>query len=156
MDDHRTWARQTHQGSRVPQAWVELLASRHRLVGAMDQHLRAAHDLTINDYEVLLRLSWAEDGRMSRGDLADSVHLTYGGITRLLAGLEQAGLVESHRSSTDRRVTYAALTRRGQERFAAAAATHLADLRTLFTRHFTHAELRTLAELLGRLGDSTP
>ncbi len=36
--------------------------------------------------------SWAQEGRLSHGELAHSVHLTHGGITRLLQGLGERGL----------------------------------------------------------------
>ena len=42
----------------------------------MSAQLVAEHGLTINDYECLLRLSHAEDGRMRRVDLAEQLILT--------------------------------------------------------------------------------
>ncbi len=154
MSNRHIWASKTHLGERVPLAWVRLLTAHAELTGPMDRHLRASHGLTINDYEVLLHLSWAPDGRLSRSELADSVHLTHGGITRLLAGLDRAKLVESTRSPTDRRVVYAALTEAGRERLRQAVWTHLEDVRTAFSARLSPAELATLAELLGRLTDA--
>lgn len=148
------WAPKTHLGERVPLAWVRLLAAQNQLTRPMDQRLRARHDLTINDYEVLLRLSQAPEGRLTRGELACSVHLTHGGITRLLAGLERAGLVESAGCPTDRRVVYAELTATGRERLREAVRTHVDDIETMFSARFSPAELETLADLLGRLTDA--
>lgn len=144
-------ARYTHLGEQVPLAWVRLLAVHSRLAKPMDQHLRDRHGLTINDYEVLLRLSWASDGPMTRGQIADSVHLTYGGVTRLLAGLERAGLVATSRSRHDRRIAYAELTDAGRQRFGEAVRTHVSDIRELFQARLSDAALAELAELLGRL-----
>ena len=42
----------------------------------------------------------------------------------------------------------------GQERLHAASATHLAQVRRLLEAEFSEDELRTLAELLGRLPDA--
>jgi DNA-binding MarR family transcriptional regulator len=120
----------------------------------MDSHLRTSHGLTINDYEVLLRLSWAPDGRLSRSQLANSVHLTQGGVTRLLSGLEQEGLVTSVCGESDRRVVNARLTEAGRARLQAAARTHADDVASMFTAHYTTEELATLAELLQRPGRS--
>lgn len=153
MTRSRTWAPHTHDGRQVPLAWVGLLAAHDALTGPMDQHLRQHHDLTINDYEVLLRLSWAREGRLTRSELARSVHLTQGGVTRLLTGLERAGLVTSTRDGTDRRVIYAELTSTGRERFRAAVQTHTADITTMFTNQYSPDELATLADLLERLSD---
>src|ERR671935_2178771 len=92
------------------QAWGSLVYSHASLVGALNAQLVAEHGLTINDYEVLLRLARAPERRMRRVDLAESVLLTASGITRLLDGLERDGLVERAQCASDRRVTYAVLT----------------------------------------------
>ncbi len=155
MPQQPIWAKNTHAGQPVPLAWVRLLAAHAELTGPMDAKLRASHDLTINDYEVLLWLSWAPQGRLRRVELSQAVHLTQGGVTRLLSGLERAGLVQSAKDSTDRRVVHAQLTDLGRDRLAAAAQTHVADISTEFTDRFSPAELATLAQLLGRLTTRT-
>jgi DNA-binding MarR family transcriptional regulator len=154
MTGRRIWASNSHAGRRVPLAWARLLKTHAVLIRQMDATLRASHGLTINDYEVLLRLSWAPDGRLSRRQLADSVHLTQGGITRLLDGLERAGLVTSAPSDTDRRVVHARLTEAGRARLRAAARTHTDDIASLFTARFSPEELATLAELLAGPADA--
>lgn len=146
-----TWAPDTHAGEAVPMAWVLLLSVHGVATRRMDARLRALHDLTLRDYEVLLFLSWAPRHRLKRVDLAERVLLTQGGVTRLLTGLEHAGLVGRERSEGDARVTYARLTAAGLVRLREAAATHVADLRSAFTDHFSQQELETLAGLLGRL-----
>jgi DNA-binding MarR family transcriptional regulator len=135
----------------VPEAWKRFIRAHAALTRQMDADLIASHGLTLSDYEVLLRLSQAPDHRMRRVDLAEGVLLTQSGITRLLAGLEAAGLVERASCETDRRVVYAQLTEVGHARFRAAARTHLDGIRTLFAEHFSLGELETLAMLIGRL-----
>jgi DNA-binding MarR family transcriptional regulator len=121
----------------------------------MDADLIASHGLTLNDYDVLLHLAQAPGRRLRRVDLAQSVVLTQSGITRLLAGLEDAGLVERASCDTDGRVVYAQLTPTGLAKLRAAAATHLAGIRELFSERFSAAELETLARLLARLPDTS-
>jgi DNA-binding MarR family transcriptional regulator len=113
--------------------------------------MAAEHDLTINDYEVLLALARAPDRRMRRVDLADHVLLTQSGITRLLQGLERAELVERADCATDGRVVYAQLTERGVQRLREAGRTHLDDIRSLFAARFSSDELDALDDLLGRV-----
>lgn len=134
----------------VPPAWIGLIRAHATLTRKMDANLQAEHDLTINDYEVLLALARAPDHRMRRVDLAEHVLLTQSGITRLLQGLEQAGFVERADCPTDGRVVYAQLTERGYERLRESSRTHLDDIRSLFAARFTSGELETLHELLGR------
>jgi DNA-binding MarR family transcriptional regulator len=106
--------------------------------------------LTINDYEVLLRLSREPEG-IKRVDLAQQVLLTPSGITRLLAGLERAGYVERGECETDARVSYARLTDAGRIKLRAAAKTHLAGVDRVFLDRFSEEERGVLAQLLGRL-----
>jgi MarR family 2-MHQ and catechol resistance regulon transcriptional repressor len=113
----------------------------------------AEHGLTVTDYEVLVELTREPDGAR-RVDLADRVQLTASGITRLLDGLEACGLVERAACKTDRRVTYAVITDAGRERVEAAAQSHLAQIRALFSERYSDEELETLAQLLGRLPDA--
>lgn len=138
-------------GPAVPAAWVRLLRAHAGLTRRMDAAMRAAHGLTLNDYDVLLQLAGAENRRLRRVDLAERVLLTQSGITRLLAGLEAAGLVERATCPEDGRVVYAQLTDAGYARCAEAARTHLADIERLFSEQFSDEELATLAELLARL-----
>ena len=135
----------------VHAAWVSFLRGHAALTRALNAQLVSDHGLTINDYEVLLRLSRAPGRQMKRVELAQSVLLTPSGITRLLDGLEAEGWVEKAHCETDARVTYAALTDAGRQKLHEAASSHLADVARLFTAHFDDTDLETLAGLLGRL-----
>jgi DNA-binding MarR family transcriptional regulator len=139
------------EATRAPDAWKLFLRGHSALTRQMDADLIAGHGLTLSDYEVLLRLAQAPDRRMRRVDLAEGVLLTQSGITRLLAGLEQAGWVDRASCDTDRRVVYAELTDAGWEKFRAAARTHLEGIGTLFASRFSEDELEALAALLSRL-----
>jgi DNA-binding MarR family transcriptional regulator len=131
--------------------WVRFLRAHSAIVGKLNAELVAEHGLTVNDFEVLLHLSWAPEQAMRRVDLASSVLLTPSGITRLLDGLERSGLVAREACATDRRVVYAKLTPAGSEKLSAARETHLAGVHRLFVRRFDTAELASLAELLEHL-----
>ena len=91
-------------------AWVSYLRSHAALTRELNAQLVAEHGLTLNDYEVLLHLSRAEERSLRRVDLAQQVLLTASGITRLLDGLERSGWVEKRACESDARVTYARLT----------------------------------------------
>ena len=135
----------------VHAAWVSFLRGHAAVSRALNTQLVADHGLTMNDYEVLLRLSRAPDRQMKRIELAQSVVLTPSGITRLLDGLEAEGWVEKASCPGDARITYAVLTDAGREKLHQAAETHLADIDRLFSGRYSTDELGTLAELLGRL-----
>jgi DNA-binding MarR family transcriptional regulator len=136
--------------------WVRFLRAHSAIVGKLNTELVADHGLTINDFEVLLHLSWAPEQAMRRVDLASSVLLTPSGITRLLDGLERSGFVAREACATDRRVIYAKLTLAGDEKLRAARKTHLAGVYRLFVERFDADELASLAVLLGRLPGVSP
>src|SRR5436190_9123073 len=114
------------------EAWVSFLRAHSAITRALNSDLLNEHGLTLNDYEVLLHLSRADDGMMRRVDLAESVLLTASGITRLLDGLQRAGLVEKAACASDARVSYAKMTEAGRAKLTAAAATHLTGVEDLF------------------------
>jgi DNA-binding MarR family transcriptional regulator len=132
--------------------WVRFLRAHAALTRELNARLIAEHGLTLNDYEVLLRLAHAPDRQLRRVDLASLVLLTASGITRLLEGLERAGYVERGECPSDARVSYAVLTRAGLAKLREASETHLEDVHALFLERFSRKELDTLAELLGRVG----
>jgi DNA-binding MarR family transcriptional regulator len=133
------------------EAWVRFLRAHAALTRDLSADLVAEHGLTINDYEVLLYLARSPERMLRRVDLAERVLLTASGITRLLEGLERAGLVERADSQSDRRVVYAKLTPAGARKLREASLTHLSGIDQLFTGHFSEEELATLSSLLARL-----
>jgi len=132
-------------------AWTRLLRAYVSTTRLLSAELQEEHGLTINDYEALLVLSRADGGRLKRVELARSLMLTPSGITRLLQGLEDAGLVERATCATDLRVTYAQLTDPGREKLETAASGHVASIRGLFEEHFAQKEIDAIAEILGKL-----
>ena len=133
------------------QAWTRLLRASAATTKLLSAELQEDHGLTLSDYEALLVLSRAEEGRMKRVDLARNLMLSPSGVTRLLQGLEDAGFVERAACETDLRITYAQLTDAGRAKLAAAADGHVAAVRALFEEHFGNDELRALARILGKL-----
>ena len=140
----------TQQASALD-AFARLLRGHASVTRALSAQLVAEHGLTINDYEALLHLARAEEGRMRRVDLAGRLILTASGVTRLLDGLEGAGWVERASCASDRRVTYAVLTDAGRAKLQNASDSHVAGVRTFFEERFSSEELEQLARLLGRL-----
>jgi DNA-binding MarR family transcriptional regulator len=139
------------QQSVAVDAWARLLRSHTAMRRTLSADLQAEHGLTVNDYEALLLLSRAEDGRLRRVDLAEGLQLTPSGVTRLLDGLNDLGCVEKATCARDARVTYAVLTDAGREKLEQAASSHVAAIRALMEERFSEEELETFAELLARL-----
>ena len=107
--------------------------------------------LTMSDFDALLHLSRADEMRLRRVDLVERMTLTPSGVTRLLEGLEESGLVENVRCADDARVTWAQLTDEGAETLECVGASYARRLQELFAGRLDADEVATLAELLGKL-----
>jgi DNA-binding MarR family transcriptional regulator len=78
------------------------LRSRDHAPGELTHaHIRSLHALS--------------DGELTAGQLARSAELNPASVTAMLDHLEQAGIVERRRSTTDRRVCNVALTAKGRK-----------------------------------------
>jgi len=132
-------------------AWVRFLRAHAALTRELSARLEADHGLTMSDFDVLIQLYHAPDHAMRRVDIARQVLLTASGITRLLDGLERAGLVGKRSCETDARVSYAVLTEEGLRKVEEARQTHHADVDELFGSAMSPDERDQLSELLARL-----
>jgi MarR family transcriptional regulator, 2-MHQ and catechol-resistance regulon repressor len=135
-------------------AFGSLLSAHAVLVRELSAALVASHGLTINDYGCLLLLSRAGEEGMRRIDLANSLNLSPSGITRLLDRLEGQGLVGKGECKSDARVSYAILTDDGLSKLREAAPGHVDDIERRLGAVLSDEEIKTLTDLLGRLGDS--
>ncbi len=137
--------------TRELRAWRGMLRAHAALTKALDADLDAEHGLPLSSYEVLLYLNDAPDGRMRMRDLAASVILSRSGLTRLADRLEREGLICRESCPSDARGSYAVLTPAGVDKLAAARATHLAGVRSLFLQHFSDDELDALGDAWERV-----
>jgi DNA-binding MarR family transcriptional regulator len=127
-------------------AWRNFIDSIGTLTAALESDL-AAFGLTMGDYEVLVRLSEADDERLRMCDLATALQLSPSGLTRRLDGLVRAGLVERVACPSDRRVMFAALTPAGRAKLVAAAPDHVASVRRRFLTGLSRDQVRELGDI---------
>ena len=120
---------------------MRLVRASFAVTRELSAQLSADHGLSLNAYEALLLLARAPESRMRRIDLANSLLLTAGGVTRLLDGLERCGFVARDESPTDRRVSYAVLTRAGRNKLREASRSHTRQISELLGAHYDDAEL---------------
>jgi DNA-binding MarR family transcriptional regulator len=73
---------------------------------------------------VLERLGGCSTGKCRMSELADDVHATQSTVSRVVARLEDEGLVCRAMCSDDRRGIFASLSPAGRERVEAAASTY--------------------------------
>jgi len=129
-------------------AWQALLHAHQEVTRTLDDELRAEHDISLSDYDVLLRLARAPNRTLRMSDLAERVMMSPSGLTRAVDRLVEAALVRRHRSDTDARVMLVRLTESGRKVLRNAAKTHLRGIREHFTGKLTRAQLRNVAVAL--------
>jgi DNA-binding MarR family transcriptional regulator len=132
-------------------AFARLMRAQTLLRRELEAEVLTPRGLTFNDFEALLHLSKAFETRLRRVDLVEALMLTPSGVTRLLDGLQEAGLVENVQCDDDARVTWARLTQEGVETVQCVGATHTARLRSLFRDTLSEDEVAQLSDLLGKL-----
>jgi DNA-binding MarR family transcriptional regulator len=135
------------------EAWTRFLRAHSSITRELEAQLASGHELTLSDYDVLVQLAQAPGRRLRPVELARAVLLTRSGVTRLVHGLERAGLVERIAAPEDLRGSLVHLTPEGRDVLRRASRTHLQGVRERFADRFDAAELATLSDLLGRLLD---
>jgi DNA-binding MarR family transcriptional regulator len=112
----------------VVSTWRELLAKHAATWCALEHELGAKHGLGPSDFEVLDFMVEQGGGRFRVQELADGAHLSQSALSRLIARLEKAGLVNRSMCDDDRRGVFVCISDEGRARHAAASPTHRAVL----------------------------
>ncbi len=112
--------------------WRTFVNGIARLTDKLDRVLRDKHGLSMPEYEILVRLSEAEQRRQRMADLAESVSHSRSRLSHTVGRLESDGLVRRESCGGDGRGVYAVLTDKGFARLAAAAHDHVTSVREYF------------------------
>ena len=111
--------------------WRGLLQAHAMLMSRLDRELVTEHSISLGEYEVLVFLSAAPEGRLRMSVLAQEVLISPSALTRRVDGLVERGLVARLRCPDDARGAYAVLTEAGRDRLVEAAPTHVRGVRSL-------------------------
>ena len=132
-------------------AWHGCLLFTKSTTRALDEALSTAHGISVKEFDVLITLFNARDGRLRMAELAEQVVLSASGVTHLVTRLERDRLVQRIVDDGDRRSFFAALTPAGQQRLHDARPTHNEVIREHLTRRLTPNQLETLGTLWTKL-----
>ena len=122
---------------------------------AMERRLETGSGLSVQWFEVLIRLARTPEHRLRMSDLAAQTTLSASGLTRAVDRLAAAGLVERQACPEDRRSTYAVLTAEGEARILEALPVHVGQIVEVFEALYSPEELETFEGLMRRLRDAT-
>jgi DNA-binding MarR family transcriptional regulator len=155
-DENMTqWLRDDEQ-----RAWRGLLQMTSRLNAQLNRQLQETSGLSLADYDVLVPLSEAPDGRLRVFEIGDILAWEQSRLSHHLARMQKRGLVDRQDCQTDRRGAFIVLTEDGRAAITAAAPGHAEAVRRLVFDGLTPEQVATLgavtAHVLDRLRAGHP
>src|SRR5215467_3021187 len=134
----------------VVDAWRGLLVAHSRLVPAIEADLRAAGQVPLSWYDVLLELNAAPDLRLRMSELGQRTVLSRTRVSRVVDELAAAGLAERQPDQADGRSSFAVLTPAGRNALRRAWPVYREAIRRHLGARLTAQQCRELAILLER------
>jgi DNA-binding MarR family transcriptional regulator len=110
-------------------SWRAYVMGTELLTHQLDRELREEHGISHGEYEILVRLSEAPDGRMRMAILAESMSHSRSRVTHTIARMGQAGWVRREPAQSDGRGVEAVMTPSGRRKLVEAAPTHVRGVR---------------------------
>lgn len=110
-------------------AWRALVLGMTLLVDRLDDDLRGAFNLSLVEYEILVRLSEQPGRSMRMAQLAAALAHSRSRVTHTVARMEQAGWVLRGTTPEDGRGVVATMTEAGWELLVSAAPVHVEGVR---------------------------
>jgi DNA-binding MarR family transcriptional regulator len=123
------------------------------LFDRLDDDLRREHDISLVEYEILVRLS-ERDGQMRMAALADALAHSRSRVTHTVTRMENAGLVERSSSPEDGRGILATITDKGHDLLVRAAPTHVAGVRRHLVDLATDGDFAALGRVFDAVSDN--
>ena len=138
-------------------AWRGLLRMTAQLNARMNRQLQDEYGISLPDYDVLVVLSEAPQGRHRVFELADELAWEQSRVSHQLARMQRRGLVARQECPTDARGAFAVLTEAGRAAIERAAPAHVEMVRQLVFDGLSRDQLAALtavtAGVLDRLQD---
>ncbi len=131
--------------------WRLFLTTHSKLLEQNEAKLAQAELPPLEWYDVLFTLKEASEQRLRLSELAEKVLLSRSNLSHLVDRLEKAGLLRRESCPSDRRGTFAVLTKEGlamQERMWAVYAESITET---FASYLDDDEVKTLQQILNRL-----
>src|ERR1700761_9538372 len=111
------------------QAWRTYLRMSSLLPAALNRQLQQDCGLTLPEYEVLVQLSEAPQGRLRPFQVCEALNWEQSRLSHQLTRMERRGLVSRHECEADGRGAFVELSRAGARAIGAAAPSHVATVR---------------------------
>jgi DNA-binding MarR family transcriptional regulator len=134
-------------------AWRGLLRMTSQLNARMNRQLQDEYGISLADYEVLVALSEAPEGRLRVFEVADALAWEQSRVSHQLARMQRRGLITREGCATDARGAFAVLTTVGRTAIERAAPAHVEQVRQLVFDELSHEQVSALTEVTTRVLD---
>ena len=147
-DPQTNWLNEAEQDS-----WRALMIGMTLLLDRLDDDLHRVCDLSLVEYEILVRLSERPDRQMRMAALADALAHSRSRVTHTVARMERAGLVARTSSPEDGRGVVATLTERGYELLVRIAPLHVQGVRANLVDLVSPEDFQALGRVMNAVAD---
>jgi DNA-binding MarR family transcriptional regulator len=144
-DGQTTWLDEDEQRS-----WRALIMGMTLLLDRLDDDLRRNCDLSLVEYEILVRLSESDGRQMRMAQLADALAHSRSRVTHTITRMERSGLVARSSSPEDGRGVIASMTEKGYDLLVRMAPIHVLGVR----QHLVDLVSRDDFAAVGRVMDA--
>ncbi|WP_022869159.1 MarR family winged helix-turn-helix transcriptional regulator [Yaniella halotolerans] len=125
-----------------------------RLLDTLEKRLKQQMGLTLSEYNMLLLLSEAPEGRMRMGQLADAIVFSPSRLTYQVKVLSERGLVKRVKCPEDGRAWQTELTAEGRTMFRRASIVHAKGVKSLFTDAVSDEQLAMIRQIFGQVSEN--
>ncbi|QNN53420.1 MarR family winged helix-turn-helix transcriptional regulator [Nocardioides mesophilus] len=134
-------------------SWRAYLVGTTLLMDRLDRDLREQHDLSMPEYEIMVRLSESPDRTMRMAALADSLSHSRSRVTHTVSRMERSGLVDRRACVSDGRGVEAQLTEKGFSVLEEAAHTHVRGVRDYLVELSSEDDFRAVGRVFDAVSD---
>jgi DNA-binding MarR family transcriptional regulator len=131
--------------------WRTFLAAHAAAIDRIERDLTEEGLMPLSWYDVLLALYEAPERKLRMHELARAILVTRGGLTRLVARIEEAGFLRREPDPTDGRGLYAVLIEEGLEALRRTWPTYARGIAEHFGKHLNDEEVEVLDRALRRV-----
>jgi DNA-binding MarR family transcriptional regulator len=135
-------------------SWRALVVGVTLLFDRLDADLQHEFDLSLGEYEILVRLSERPGRQMRMAQLADALAHSRSRVTHTVARMQRAGLVARSSSPEDGRGIVCSLTDHGYDVLASAAHLHVEGVREHLVDLASSEDFQALGRVMDAVSDN--
>jgi DNA-binding MarR family transcriptional regulator len=134
-------------------SWRALMMGITLLLDRLDEDLRREFSMSLNEYEVLVRLSERPGREMRMAQLADAMAHSRSRVTHTVARMERSGYLTRGTTPEDGRGVVATMTDKGHALLVAAAPCHVESVRRNLVDLVEPADFAALGRVFDTVSD---